>query len=474
MTKQWLVLKEDEELGPISSGDLRQWSNSGKLKKTDFVKKQGMDSWVKATKVRGLAFGSVSDGERLTTAYLTLSKKIFDVFESGSIESSRRNEVLIKLSNLCFDESLIKQLRASDGMSDEYIRCALGHDFLYWSTLAILADGKVEKDELITIGALLQQIAQAFSKQFEKYSQFSDLSEAKYEAFLATFKKDRAHYEWKKISMVSQDVMIGSQVAMAASIFSPLSECLESYVHIVESIVSTIIMIDGETPEEKALLVRSRRIHKKILEQLSVANQPVERPSPLLQEIPSNSKNATKEEFAFRKTNWGMSRDEVLRSEATAPFHETDEGLMFNGSIVKLEAWIIYVFAAGICIRSKYSIKEQHSHQNQYLTHYHTLRNLLIQKYGLPEGVSENELENGLGKDLIWRDDLFQDDYDEWGHAVSIGHLALKADWKTSNSEISLCLVGDNYEIDLCVEYKSREFGYLEDQINQQQHLDDL
>ena len=108
---------------------------------------------------------------------------------------------------------------------------------------------------------------------------------------------------------------------------------------------------------------------------------------------------------------------------------------------------------------------------------YRQLRELLYRKYGKPSEVAldstQKPTENFLD-DMSWRNDLYRDDFEDWGLAVSIGQVTFSASWVSNRAEIDLILCGDNYDITLAIEYKSTEMGHLEGQIKEQQYLDDL
>jgi hypothetical protein len=60
MGSLWIVRRGDEERGPFTSPQLRSLANSGQLRRTDLVTKQGQNRYVPAEKVKGL-FSAPSD-----------------------------------------------------------------------------------------------------------------------------------------------------------------------------------------------------------------------------------------------------------------------------------------------------------------------------------------------------------------------------------------------------------------------------
>ncbi|HEX4144110.1 MAG TPA: DUF4339 domain-containing protein [Pirellulales bacterium] len=51
---QWWYARDDEQLGPLSPGDLRRLAASGGLAPTDLVWREGMGEWAPAARIKGL------------------------------------------------------------------------------------------------------------------------------------------------------------------------------------------------------------------------------------------------------------------------------------------------------------------------------------------------------------------------------------------------------------------------------------
>jgi len=54
MASQWFYIKNEKEIGPVSSSDLLTLSKSGKLEPTDLVWKEGLEKWVSAKNIKDL------------------------------------------------------------------------------------------------------------------------------------------------------------------------------------------------------------------------------------------------------------------------------------------------------------------------------------------------------------------------------------------------------------------------------------
>lgn len=169
-------------------------------------------------------------------------------------------------------------------------------------------------------------------------------------------------------------------------------------------------------------------------------------------------------QYDFRKTNWGMTKAQVLASETIefAP-QENGNSLSYKGTVNDLDCFIVYVFAYDTLVRTQYNIIEEHKNSNQYITDYEKLKVILTGKYGQPE------------KDRItWLDNMYKDNPNDWGLAVSIGQLAYFSKWHTESTDIWLMLQGENYKIKFVVEYTSLNYAYLNEKVEKEKKMDEL
>ena len=169
------------------------------------------------------------------------------------------------------------------------------------------------------------------------------------------------------------------------------------------------------------------------------------------------SEQPSTNDFTFRNTYWGMSKAQVKESEKTNLIKEEANLLVYQGTVSDLGCLIVYIFSQEKLVRCKYSIIEKHTNRNDYITDQQKLKKILIDKYKDP-----------IQDDTAWKNDLYRNDYQEWGFAVSVGHLVYFTKWENTETEITLVLYGENYDITLGVEYKSKELKILEEQDRQQ------
>jgi hypothetical protein len=164
----------------------------------------------------------------------------------------------------------------------------------------------------------------------------------------------------------------------------------------------------------------------------------------------------------FRKTKWAMTSAQVRATEPEKPDNETQKGpktfLFYHDTVSGLSCHVLYIFAYDKLVRAKYIVTDKHTNMTDYLSDYRTLSEALATKYGSPK---EN--------DVLWKNDLYKNDPQDWGMAVAVGHLSMYTKWETSTTIIFLSLSGENYKISLDVEYSSKEMDSLEDKADKEQ-----
>jgi hypothetical protein len=160
----------------------------------------------------------------------------------------------------------------------------------------------------------------------------------------------------------------------------------------------------------------------------------------------------------FRETTWAMSKDEVKKAESSE-FIKEEKGsgaviglelLVYKDNIIGLDCFIAYFFAENKLVKGRYFIVEKHTNKSLYISDFVTIKNQLINKYGKPKK-----------DDVSWLNDLYKDDPSDYGMAVSVGHLNYLTEWHLPITEIQLVLTGDNYKINLWVDYIAKAYKDL-------------
>lgn len=174
--------------------------------------------------------------------------------------------------------------------------------------------------------------------------------------------------------------------------------------------------------------------------------------------LKTDSTKTSSNSFMFRKAKWGLTKKQVKSTEKGKIERDDERILAYDGKISGIDCYIVYIFAYDKLVRARYVFYPTHSNKNDYISDYSTIKTSLIEKYGTPKS-----------DDKYWRNDLYRNDYNDWGFAVSLGHLSYLADWDLETTEINVMLSGENYKFDLVAEYSSKELKYLEKKIIDEQ-----
>ncbi|WP_262107553.1 hypothetical protein [Arthrobacter sp. Marseille-P9274] len=154
---------------------------------------------------------------------------------------------------------------------------------------------------------------------------------------------------------------------------------------------------------------------------------------------------------------------QVRAIEGNDPVKETDDVLAFAVKLGRFDCAAIYIFVSGQLARGKYRLVEEYQNQNKYLSAFDELKDSVTKKYGAP---NEDR--------TYWLNDLYRDDFSEWGMAVSCGHLSKFASWDTEESFITVGILGENFDVTVGVEYSGKAFAALEDKLKEDALLEDL
>lgn len=155
--------------------------------------------------------------------------------------------------------------------------------------------------------------------------------------------------------------------------------------------------------------------------------------------------HAQQSQFDFRKTSWGMTKDQVKENESSTLVGDAGNMLWYTSTVASKNVEIVYTFLDHKLVNTGYYFIEEHSNKNDYIDDYEYLKEILIQKYSTP-----------TFDETTWSNELFKDDPSDWGRAVSLGHLDYLSSWETDTTKIILGLSGDNHEERLQAAYYSK------------------
>jgi hypothetical protein len=172
------------------------------------------------------------------------------------------------------------------------------------------------------------------------------------------------------------------------------------------------------------------------------------------------SSAAVAQDYDFRRARWGMSKAEVKASEAPNVADESAKRLYYETAVLGKNVVVVYAFVEKKLVRAGYLLREKHSNRNDYINDFNEFKAVLSQKYGDP-----------IRDETVWRTDLYRNDPQHWGFAVSLGHLVYRAEWRTPATTIRSALLGNNYKVTYGVNYASKELKSLEEQAKRKQAL---
>ncbi|MFC2149162.1 hypothetical protein ACFLQ8_00500 [Candidatus Auribacterota bacterium] len=137
-------------------------------------------------------------------------------------------------------------------------------------------------------------------------------------------------------------------------------------------------------------------------------------------------------EFDFQKTVWGMSIEEVPKTEKELILKGDKNVQYYYAKIAGLDCLAFYSFTYGELVAGEYQVLEPFSKEEQCIESYQKLKKYLIDEYETP-----------IEDKTIWNDDRFKDKKELWGLAVTLGMLEYYATWETDTTDIKLYMMGD-------------------------------
>ncbi len=184
------------------------------------------------------------------------------------------------------------------------------------------------------------------------------------------------------------------------------------------------------------------------------AETPIEIQADVSTEAPTENPTTEPEtppesDYNFRNTYWGMTQSEVEQAEAEEAVGKDDEWLFYHSDdIAGLSATIGYSFENGKLTGGMYMFDAAYDNGDAYIEDFSDIKEKLTEKYGDP------------GTDaLLWSDDQWKDDPQNYGTALAAGHLSYIATWEAETTEVTLYMSGKDNEVSLTLIYDQIEGG---------------
>lgn len=149
-----------------------------------------------------------------------------------------------------------------------------------------------------------------------------------------------------------------------------------------------------------------------------------------------------------KSAQWGMSIEQVLEMEGKPVVRENSEGMEIIGyqkRVIDKDCLVGYLFVDNKLFKTQYNFAEHHIDKSMYLEDYEKVKNLVIQRYGEPEGEV-----------VDWKNPEFKNDSHSLGKALGLGHVEYRSRWQTSESEIVLSLFQMNKDVIMRIEYSGK------------------
>ena len=147
-------------------------------------------------------------------------------------------------------------------------------------------------------------------------------------------------------------------------------------------------------------------------------------------------------EYDFRKTKWGMSKEEVKKTEELKPIIDLGGMLVYQTTLIEKPFDLLYRFEKNKLVIAGYEIQAE-ANKYDYLSIHESLVKLLQKKYGEP---TKNE--------FIWKEGE-NSNYNsvQLNVAVGSGKLSKLAEWETDTSKIIINCIGMRSQISLAIVY---------------------
>lgn len=141
-------------------------------------------------------------------------------------------------------------------------------------------------------------------------------------------------------------------------------------------------------------------------------------------------KSTGKDSFDFRRTRWGMSREEVKSSEKSGPADERPEVITYWDVYHGMHTLIGYVFEDGKLVSGGYVIMERREDPGDYIRDYEGVKKSLAEEYGKP-----------VVDRVDWKEgEKPEEDPARLAEAVCLGGLRYLSMWQTDTTLVKLTL----------------------------------
>ena len=149
--------------------------------------------------------------------------------------------------------------------------------------------------------------------------------------------------------------------------------------------------------------------------------------------------------FDVRKARWGMTREEVKKSENLQLLSDRKDLVEYKFMLLGIKSRIQYKFQDNRLASAEYVIEQDDVNPSRFYDDFKALKGFLRQLYNTP--VSDEK---------VWTNDIYKADEKNWGFAISLGFLTCKTSWQNATTKIFLTQTGGNHMINTAIQYGIR------------------
>ena len=164
----------------------------------------------------------------------------------------------------------------------------------------------------------------------------------------------------------------------------------------------------------------------------------------------------SEEDYDFRNTRWGMSKEDILASEAGESIVQTDTQIGYFTEILDKNIYVAFIFDNEHLGSALYALRDMREKLDDAFRDFADFKQILTMKYGEPNA----------GQGDIWADPSFGDedtlkslllDRSKYEEALKQGEILHAAMWKTNKTWIKVALskMMEGHTCGVTVEYKS-------------------
>ena len=149
--------------------------------------------------------------------------------------------------------------------------------------------------------------------------------------------------------------------------------------------------------------------------------------------------------FNFRSARWGMSREQVKRSDDfTHPESEDSTRVTYSSRLGHMDCKVTFIMSVNdMLIGGRYDFTTVYEDGARYLSDFETMLDLYIKRFGNP-----------VLTEIEWNNRTFEKKKEFHSIAFMEGHFTRSIQWQTERTDVILYLANNEGIIDFHIDYK--------------------